>query len=259
VSASFVYDPFGRRAEKIIGGTTTQFLYDGLNPLQELNGASTPSVTANLLTGLNIDEYFTRTDASGTATFLSDALGIAIGLTNSSGAVATSYTYDPFDNVTASGTGNANPYQFAGRENDGTGLYFNRGRYYSPAFQRFVSQDPIGFAGGDANIYRYGFGAPTNYTDPLGFGQTNRWNNAGGRDLWIPTNGEYGGPSWTGGLGPDQSGPLSSPVDSADACTRPMTAASIVAQTLTFAPPEHSNNLVFSVTQRSLAVYRSCP
>ena len=38
---------------------------------------------------------------------------------------------------------NANPYQFTGRENDGTGLYFYRARYYSPTFQRFIAQDPL--------------------------------------------------------------------------------------------------------------------
>jgi hypothetical protein len=69
VSAAFLYDAFGRRAEKVIGGTTTQFLYDGMNPVQELDGSSPASVGANLLTGLNLDEYFTRTDAGGTATF----------------------------------------------------------------------------------------------------------------------------------------------------------------------------------------------
>lgn len=48
-TASFAYDADGRRAQKTIGNTSTQFLYDGLNPVQELqNGA--PS--ANLLTGL---------------------------------------------------------------------------------------------------------------------------------------------------------------------------------------------------------------
>jgi uncharacterized protein RhaS with RHS repeats len=52
VSASFAYDPFGRRAAKVFGGTTTQFLYDELNPVQELDSASPPNVTANLLTGL---------------------------------------------------------------------------------------------------------------------------------------------------------------------------------------------------------------
>jgi hypothetical protein len=46
---------------------TTNFLYDGTNLAQELSG-STP--TANFLTGLRIDETFTRTDAGGTSTLL---------------------------------------------------------------------------------------------------------------------------------------------------------------------------------------------
>ena len=57
-----MYDADGRRAQKTINGTSTQLLYDGLNPVQELqNGA--PS--ANLITGLGIDEYLQRTDSAG--------------------------------------------------------------------------------------------------------------------------------------------------------------------------------------------------
>ena len=37
-----------------------------------------------------------------------------------------------------------NSYQYTGRENDGTGLYFYRARYYAPALGRFISEDPIG-------------------------------------------------------------------------------------------------------------------
>src|SRR5437870_1347153 len=106
-SASFVYDPFGRRASKNIGGTTRQFLYDGLNPVQELDGSNPPNVTANLLNGLNIDERFARTDLSGTANFLTDELGSVIALANSSGAIATNYNYEPFGNTTSSGMSNA--------------------------------------------------------------------------------------------------------------------------------------------------------
>jgi YD repeat-containing protein len=70
VSASFQYDPFGRRVSKTIGGTT-QFLYDGANPVQEISGTS---ASANLLTG-GVDEYFQRTDSAGARNFLTDALG----------------------------------------------------------------------------------------------------------------------------------------------------------------------------------------
>lgn len=167
VDASFVYDAFGRRAAKTLSGVTTEFLYDGLNPVQELNGNIPPTPTAELLTGLEIDEYFTSTDTSGTMNFLADALGSAMALTDSGGSINTSYTYEPFGKTTVTGS-NGNPYQFTGRENDGTGLYFYRARYYSPTFQRFVSHDPIGFAGGDSNLYGYVWNDPANFMNPPG-------------------------------------------------------------------------------------------
>src|SRR6266851_4781401 len=165
---SFVYDALGRRTNKTVNGTTTQFLYDGLNPVQELNGSN--GVVANLLTGLRIDEYFTRTDISTgvTSTLLADALGSTIGLVGSGGTIATNYTYQPFGATTAGGAGNTNTYQFTGRENDGTSLYFYRGRYYQSGFQRFISQDPIGFGGGDTNLYSYVLNQPTGLVDPYG-------------------------------------------------------------------------------------------
>jgi len=163
-TASFTYDPFGRRASKTIGGTATSFLYDGLNPVQELQSGA-PS--ANMLTGLGIDEYLQRSDASGANSYLTDALGSTLALANPVGGLATSYAYDPFGNTTVAGS-SSNPFQFTGRENDGTGLNFNRARYYSPVAQRFVSQDPLGFAGGDANLYSYGSNDPATLTDPLG-------------------------------------------------------------------------------------------
>lgn len=93
-SASFAYDPFGRRMSKTIGSMLTSFLYDGLNPVQELQ-AGIPS--ANMLTGLRVDEYFQRSDASGTNSYLTDALGSTMALANPSGGLATSY--DPFGNT----------------------------------------------------------------------------------------------------------------------------------------------------------------
>ena len=49
VSGAFAYDADGRRTQATVNGTATGFLYDGLNPVQELNG-TTP--TAHLVTGL---------------------------------------------------------------------------------------------------------------------------------------------------------------------------------------------------------------
>ncbi len=76
-TASFQYDPLGRRTRKTIAGTTTDLVYDGLNPVEEIGAAT----TATLLTGLGIDEYFTRTDSGGTSALLTDALGSTVALT----------------------------------------------------------------------------------------------------------------------------------------------------------------------------------
>ena len=164
--AAYQYDASWRRAQNTLNGLMTWHLYDGLNPVQELNGASPPVATANMLTGLNIDEYFQRVD-SNALSYLTDMLDSTLALADSGGNLNTTYTYEPFGNTTISGS-SGNPYQFTGRENDDTGLYFYRARYYSPTFQRFIAQDPIGFGGGDPNAYNYVSADPVNAADPRG-------------------------------------------------------------------------------------------
>jgi RHS repeat-associated protein len=162
--AAFQYDAFGRRTQTNIGTTTTKFLYDGPNAVQQLSGI-TP--IASMLLG-GIDENFQRTDSSGARVFLTDALGSTLALTDSSGALQTQYSYEPFGNTVVSGAASPNTAAFTGRELDPTGLYFNRARYYSPNLQRFISEDPIGFKGRDVNLYAYTGNSPTNFTDSSG-------------------------------------------------------------------------------------------
>ncbi|MHB8404393.1 MAG: RHS repeat-associated core domain-containing protein [Gammaproteobacteria bacterium] len=57
--------------------------------------------------------------------------------------------------------------QYTGRENDGTGLYYNRERYNSPTYDRFISEDRLGLLAG-VNEYAYADGDPMNLSDPLG-------------------------------------------------------------------------------------------
>jgi RHS repeat-associated protein len=165
VNGSFAYDGVGRRRSKTIGGTTTQFLYDGLNPVQELSGGSP---VANLLTGLGIDEYFTRTDSAGVRNYLTDALGSSVALADGAGSVQTEYSYEPFGGTTTSGASTTSAFGFTGREADGTGLYYYRARYFDPRLQRFIAEDPIGFESGSYNLHEYVANDPQNRTDPLG-------------------------------------------------------------------------------------------
>jgi RHS repeat-associated protein len=165
LTASFKYDALNRRTEKTINGKTTNYLYDGLDIIQEQeNGA----VKANYLRTLRIDEVLMRTDATGSVRFYQhDQLGSTVALTDENGIVKTVYSYDPFGNTTVTGEPIDQPFQYTGRENDGTGLYYYRARYYSPEMQRFISKDPVGLAGG-INYYAYVGNNPVNWIDPLG-------------------------------------------------------------------------------------------
>jgi RHS repeat-associated protein len=114
--------------------------------------------------------------------------------------VQTQYTYEPFGATSTSGAASANPAQFTGRENDGTGLYYYRARYYDSRLQRFISEDPIGLLA-DINVYRYVGDAPTQLTDPLGLQALNRspipvWGKPehGEQPVCIPPGGYYPNP-----------------------------------------------------------------
>jgi RHS repeat-associated protein len=125
-------------------------------------------VTANLLTGLSIDEFFIRTDGVGVRSLLPEALGSTIALGDGTGTLETQYTYEPFGLTTQTGSANTNSYKYTAREDDGTRLYYYRARYYQPSLQRFIAEDPIGFYGGDANLYGYVRQNPILRTDPSG-------------------------------------------------------------------------------------------
>lgn len=167
VNASFVYDGMGRREAKTINGSLTEFLYDRVNPVQETAGAT---ILANMLPGLGIDEFLTRTDvvAGVTSNFLSDAMESLVAPADNTGSVQTEYTYEAFGRVASTGAPNSSSYQYTGRENDGTGLHYYRARFYAPLLQRFASEDPIGFDGGDINLYSYVANSPINFADPRG-------------------------------------------------------------------------------------------
>jgi RHS repeat-associated protein len=66
-------------------------------------------------------------------------------------------------------TGPISRFAYTGREFDPeTGDYYYRARYYDPQTGRFLSQDPIGFAAGDMNLYRYVGNSSPNFVDPSG-------------------------------------------------------------------------------------------
>jgi RHS repeat-associated protein len=170
VTASFEYDALNRRTKKIIGTASTEYLHDGLTPVQEKRVGD----ITQLITGPGIDDYLSRitttigaTPTTTTRNYLTDFLGSTTALADDAGAIKTTYGYEPYGEATVSGEATVNSFQYTGRENDGTGLYYYRARYYHPKAKRFISDDPIGQAGG-INTFAYAGGSPMLYRDPNG-------------------------------------------------------------------------------------------
>ena len=117
--------------------------------------------------GPGVDEPLARIDGAGEVEFYhADGLGSIVRTTDSAGTIASTRRYDAWGNLEH---GADQPgYAFIGREWDPeTGLYDYRARYYDPKVGRFISEDPIGFAGG-VNFYGYVGGNPVLWRDPLG-------------------------------------------------------------------------------------------
>ena len=102
-----------------------------------------------------------------------DHLGTPQELTDHNGQLAWSAQYKAWGEIKeqrsewAQREGLTNPIRFQGQYHDHeTGLHYNRYRYYDPRVGRFISKDPISYAGG-LNLYAYAPN-PTGWVDPLG-------------------------------------------------------------------------------------------
>jgi len=142
-------------------------LTDAANVIEEANGAG--AIVARYSQGLQIDEPLAMLRFSATSYYQADGLGSITSLSNASGALAQTYTFDSFGNQTASSGSLTNPFRYSGREFDTeTNLYYNRARYYNPQAGRFISEDPLGFGGDGTSFYAYVGNRATGFTDLFG-------------------------------------------------------------------------------------------
>jgi len=169
---TYAYDPFDQRiAVHPSGGEKQVYHLDGEHIEAIYDARGKPQAT--FLRGAVIDEmvgayYY---DAQGRKTFFAythDRLTSVASLVDHAGATAQTYTYSPFG-ADRAGTGSTTPnrLKYTGREQDASGLYYYRARYYDPAARRFLTQDPLGFDAG-TNFYAYVQNNPLVANDPNG-------------------------------------------------------------------------------------------
>ena len=158
----YSYNGDGLRMSKTTSGGTESFTWDVVEglPLLIQDGATSYVTGPN---GLPLEQI----SSNGAVLYYhQDQLGSTRAITNASGAVVATYTYDAFGNATT--TGNiSNPFQFAGQYIDSeTSYYYMRARYYDPTSGQFISRDPLSASTWEPYVYTND--SPLNGVDPSG-------------------------------------------------------------------------------------------
>jgi len=194
---TYLYDPFDRciGADRDLGEIgRKRYIYDGQNVVLsfergynlQAGDLQATDLAHRYLYGPGIDQLLAEetlspffdtippTPRTLSATWtLADALATVrdvVGVSGGAPAVVDHLKYDSYGNIlTQTNAAHQPQHTYTGRERDAiTGLYYDRARWYDAGTGRFVSEDPIGFAGGSVNLYQYVGNSPTNGRDPSG-------------------------------------------------------------------------------------------
>ena len=176
---SFAYDALGRRTEKTYEGVATHFVWDGNVPLHEWQEISSDAEKTNITTWLFEQNTFipaAKLAANGESfSIVSDYLGTPLQAFDNNGNKVWEQELDIFGRKKRKGNNNSSfiPFKYQGQYEDiETGLYYNRFRYYDSCTGNYISQDPIGLAGGNPTLYAY-VKATTCYLDIFGWAVAN--------------------------------------------------------------------------------------
>jgi RHS repeat-associated protein len=169
-TVEYVVDGRNRRIGRKVNGTVTHgWLYQGqLRPVAELNAAG--AIVSRFVYGARAvaPEYMIR--GGVTYRFVTDHLGsVRLVVNNTSGVVQQRLDYDAWGRVVMDTNPGFQPFGYAGGLVDSaTGVVRFGVRDYDAVIGRWLSPDPIRFAGADSNLFGYVRGDPVNAVDPSG-------------------------------------------------------------------------------------------
>ena len=175
--SDYTYDAFNRRTVKSVDGdgdgagetVVERYVLDGEHIALTFDGEG--NLTERFLHGTEVDQVIAQENAGSEVLWaLVDHQDSVKMLLDNDGSLVSNITYDAFGGITVETNPDVNfRFGYTGREHDDeTGLDYYGARYRDSSIGRFISEDTIGFAAGDFNLYRYTFNSPLNYTDPSG-------------------------------------------------------------------------------------------
>lgn len=153
---TFTYDSLGRRIEKEYDGLKTTYVWDGNTILHEWKDE--PQAATTWIFDEGTFQPAAKLTPEGRFSIVNDHLGTPVEMYDEQGERVWAAELDIYGNVQWTGLkGNRLdcPFRYQGQyEDEETGLYYNRFRYYSPYEGMYTQQDPIGLAGG-LSLYSY--------------------------------------------------------------------------------------------------------
>jgi RHS repeat-associated protein len=162
----FAYDGRGKRLLATRAGVTTRYIYDPWGNL--LAEADSNGITRKYIYGKGLLAVAT---SEGQYCYHFNGTGSTVAITDMNSSIVNSYAYDPFGQILDQQETITQPFKYVGQYGvmaEPNGLYYMRARYYDPAVGRFISEDPLGFGGGDVNFFAYVQNNPVNRIDPFG-------------------------------------------------------------------------------------------
>jgi RHS repeat-associated protein len=185
-----VYTYFGAsRIKKVVGSTTTRYIYAGGKPIAEYTGATPTLSTEYVYAGSQLLVTFAGTN---TTYHHPDRLSNRAE-TNSSGTRGRTFGHLPYGEVWYE-TGTADKWKFTTYERDSatgeTGLDYAQFRYYASPQGRFMGPDPLAGNRGapqSLNGFAYAANDPVNAMDPKGL-----WCDGDGHGVCDPWGGHGG-------------------------------------------------------------------
>lgn len=163
-TVTFTYDALGRRVKKRFGDEERTWVWDGDVPLHELSSREEP------ITWVFEPESFAplgKIQGGRCYGVVADHLGTPAAIFDEAGEVAWRAQLDLYGVARTDVAKTPCPWRWPGQyEDEETGLYYNRFRYYDPNVGIYITQDPLRLKG-DLELYSY-VHDPLTWTDPLG-------------------------------------------------------------------------------------------
>lgn len=173
-TVTYTYDASGQRISRTKDSVTRGYVWNYAIGLHSVAIERENSTDLRYYIYTPQGELISRIEANGDRYFYHfDETGSTLALTDNSGTVVESYAYSPYGEIVNQPGSLENTFTYHGKygvmQEEDSGLYYMRARYYDSTTRQFISKDPVrSLHPRGMNPYQFAYGDPLRFNDPLG-------------------------------------------------------------------------------------------